>query len=166
VPFYLLALAETKTGKYADAVTALRKLVLLQPRNANAFFLLGQNLQKLGRMQEAIVAWKQAADLDPQQTEAMYKAWHAVANTDPELAKSYRDRFKAMQHEKQLTSEAINDCGHCLSRPDLYKDLGLIECKSGNIADGHKDLLTAQSLKPEDPDIAKALELIGTAQLR
>jgi Tfp pilus assembly protein PilF len=62
--------------------------------------------------------------------------------------------------------EAINDCGHCLSRPDLYKDLGLIECKSGNIADGHKDLLTAQSLKPEDPDIAKALELIGTAQLR
>ncbi|MGH9621246.1 MAG: hypothetical protein ACRD45_16260, partial [Bryobacteraceae bacterium] len=103
--------------------------------------------------------------------------------------KKYRDRFVAMQKQKQLTSqadtqanfalasakrgdysqaisqlrEAIAQCGACRSRPNMYKDLGLIECKSGDLSNGRKDLITAQSLDPKDPDIVRALKIVRGA---
>jgi tetratricopeptide (TPR) repeat protein len=157
-PLYLLALADNRTGKYDDAVQALNKLIALEPRNANALFLLGQALQKLGKTREAMSAWERAADLDATQTEAMYNLWRASMKMSPERAKAYRERFEAMQRQKQLTTqaetlanfglasanrgdyaqaisqlrEAIEQCGNCASKPDMYKDLELIECKSGN----------------------------------
>jgi hypothetical protein len=57
--------------------------------------------------------------------------------------------------------EAIGQCGECSSKADLHKDLGLIECKSGDVQSGEKDLLVAKSIKPEDPDVLKALEVIS-----
>jgi Tfp pilus assembly protein PilF len=57
--------------------------------------------------------------------------------------------------------EAIQQCGECGSKADLYKDLGLIECKSGDIGSGEKHLLLAKSLKPQDQDTRKALEAIA-----
>ncbi len=104
--YYLLALADTRTQHPAEAVEALRRLTRLQPRNADVFFLLGQNLRTLGKTQEAIAAWKQAADLDPKQTEAMYNLFREVQKTNPDEAKIYRDRFKAMQQQKQATTQA------------------------------------------------------------
>jgi tetratricopeptide (TPR) repeat protein len=177
-----------KLEHYREAVGALQKLLSMEPRNANGYFLLGQGEQKLGDMAAATAAWKQAADLDPQQTEAIYKLSRAVAGTNPELAKTYRDRFSEMQKQKQLLGqaetlanfavasanrgdysqaieqmrEAIGQCGDCKARPDMYKDLGLIECKSGDVAAGKRDLLTAQSLKPADADVAKTLQLISS----
>jgi Flp pilus assembly protein TadD len=147
---------------------------------------LGQSLQKLGKTGEAMTAWKQAADLDPNQTEAMYNLWRASMKSEPEHAKAYRERFTGMQRQKQLTTQAetlanfglaaanrgdypqailqlrdaIQQCGDCASRPVMYKDLGLIECKSGDLQGCEKSLLTAQSLKPGDADIAQALDIV------
>ncbi len=192
VPYYLLALADTRTQHPAEAVEALRRLTQLQPRNADAFFLLGQNLRTLGKTQDAIAAWKQAADLDPKQTEAMYNLFREVQKTNPDEAKIYRDRFKAMQQQKQATTQAetlgnfalasanrgdysqavsqlhdaIHECGQCGSLADLYKNLGLIECKSGDVVNGKQDLLTAKSMKTEDADIAKALQLLDNIHLQ
>jgi Flp pilus assembly protein TadD len=56
--------------------------------------------------------------------------------------------------------DAIAQCGECVSRADLHKNLGLIECKSGNVQNGKKNLLVANSLKPNDPDVLKALALV------
>lgn len=99
----------------------------------------------------------------------MYNIWRGIIKIHPTQAKQHRDRFAAMQKEKQLTSEAeiqanfalgsanrsdysrailqfrhaIAECGTCRSRPDMYKDLGLIECKSGDLSNGRKDLIIA-----------------------
>ena len=158
VPLYLLALADSRTGQCEMAVQDLNKLISLEPRNANAFFLLGQALQKLGKTREAMTAWQHAADLDSNQTEAMYNLWRASTKVAPERAKDYGERFKTMQRQKQLTTQAetlanfglaaadrgdyaqaisqlqqaIERCGTCASRSVMYKDLALIECKSGN----------------------------------
>ena len=56
--------------------------------------------------------------------------------------------------------QAIQECGECESRADLLKDLGLIECKSGDVKHGEEHLLQAKSLKPGDADIAAALGIV------
>jgi tetratricopeptide (TPR) repeat protein len=184
---YFLGLTETKLTHYDEASVALRQMLALQPRNADALFLLGQNYQKLNHTQDAITAWQKAVEIDPASTEALYTLSRALLKTDPVQAKVYRDRFVALQQQKQLLSqaamlgnfalasanrgdyaqaisqfhEALKECGDCESEADLYKDLGLIECKSGDIDTGEKDLLVAKSLKPQDADIRKALDVIA-----
>jgi Flp pilus assembly protein TadD len=45
--------------------------------------------------------------------------------------------------------------------PLLHKDLGLIYCRSGDLTNGLAELLEAQKLTPNDPDIAAALQVLG-----
>jgi tetratricopeptide (TPR) repeat protein len=184
--FYLLGLAETKLGNFSEAVAAFSKFLQLEPGNADAYFLLGQDLQKLGRTPEAVESWKKSLASDPNQTEALYTLWKTLAKNGEPEAGSYEQRFKRAEKEKQILSqagtlgnfalasanrgdyqqaisqfqEAVKECGDCQSRGDLFKDLGLIECKSGDVKHGQEHLLVAQSLKPSDPDIAKALQAV------
>jgi tetratricopeptide (TPR) repeat protein len=128
--------------------------------------------------------------MDPNASEALYNLSRVLQRTDPDKAKIYRDRFTAMQRSNQLTTqaqtvgnfalasanrgdyaqaisqfhEALEECGDCQWKADLYKDLGLIECKSGDVGHGEKDLLQARSLKPQDPDIQKALQIVAYAR--
>jgi pimeloyl-ACP methyl ester carboxylesterase len=44
--------------------------------------------------------------------------------------------------------------------PVLRKDLGLIYCRSGDLKNGYAELLEAQKLTPDDPDIAAALQVL------
>ena len=186
-PFYLLGLANTKLGNYADAVSAFAAFLQLEPRNADAYFLAGQNLQRLGRNSEAIEFWKKAVAADANQTEALYNLWRALVKANSAEAAGYEERFKSAQKEKRTVGQAgtlgnfaldsakrgdyqeaisqfqqaLKECGECQSRADLFKDMGLIECKSGDIQHGEQHLLVAKSLKPDDPDIAKALAVVG-----
>jgi tetratricopeptide (TPR) repeat protein len=185
--FYLLGLANTKLGNYEDAASAFAKFLKLEPQNADAYFLAGQDLQRLGRMPEAIEYWKKAVAADANQTEALYNLWRALAKTDSPDAAIYQERFKRAQKDKQIVGQAgqlgnfalasanrgdyqaaiaqfqqaVKECGDCNSRADLFKDLGLIECKSGDLRHGEEHLLLAKSLKPDDPDIAKALTIVS-----
>jgi Tfp pilus assembly protein PilF len=110
-----------------------------------------------------------------------------LAKADSAEAAGYEERFKRAQKEKQIIGQAgtlgnfaldsakrgdyqeaisqfqqaVKECGDCQSRADLFKDLGLIECKSGDVQHGEEHLLIAKSLKPADPDIAKALAVVG-----
>jgi tetratricopeptide (TPR) repeat protein len=187
---YFLGLNESKLTHYEEAVDALQKLITLQPRNADALFLLGQSYQKLNKTDEAIEAWKKAGEIDPSGTEVLYNLSRALLKTNPAKAKEYRDRLVALQQQKQLLTEAdtlgnfalasakrgdysqavsqfheaLNQCGDCQSKADLRKDLGLIECKSGDIDNGEKDLQIAKSLKPHDVDIQKALDIIAATR--
>jgi tetratricopeptide (TPR) repeat protein len=187
---YFLGLNESKLTHYDEAVAALEKLIALQPRNADALFLLGQSFQKLNKTEEAIEAWKKAGEIDPSGTEVLYNLSRALLKTNPAKAKEYRDRLVALQQQKQLLTEAdtlgnfalasakrgdysqavsqfheaLDQCGDCPSKADLHKDLGLIECKSGDIDNGEKDLQIAKSLKPHDVDIQKALDIIAATR--
>jgi tetratricopeptide (TPR) repeat protein len=148
-------------------------------------------LQKSGRSQEAIAAWQKVIEINPNQSEALYDLWRAMSKTKPEEAKVYRARFEATQKNKQLVTQAetlanfalaaanrgdyaqavsqlqqaIKECGDCVSKADLHKDLGLIECRSGNLKDGENNLLVAKALKPQDPDVLKALEIINRTRI-
>jgi len=67
----------------------------------------------------------------------------------------------------QATSQlkaAIAECGDCVVRGDLHKKLGLIDCQAGNLDEGEKELVAAKVLKPADPEIQRALQLIAEAR--
>jgi hypothetical protein len=49
-------------------------------------------------------------------------------------------------------------------KADLHKKLGLIDCQAGDLNDGENELLAAKALKPTDPEIRRALQLIAEAR--
>jgi Flp pilus assembly protein TadD len=57
--------------------------------------------------------------------------------------------------------EALRICNNCQSEGDLHKNLGLIYCRSGNFEMGEGQLRIAASLKPNDPDVKKSLEILA-----
>ena len=101
-------------------------------------------------------------------------------------ANQYQQRFEALQKKRQITDraetlgnfalasaeardwdqavaqlkEALQICGDCRSRAALHKNLGLIYCRSGEVRNGERELRVAAKLKPNDPDVVKALEVI------
>ena len=138
-------------------------------------------------MPEAIAAWKKALEVDPGQSEALYSLMRAASKTNPQEARVYKARFAALQQQNQVKSQAetlanfglasakrgdyaqaisqlrdaIQECGECVSKADLHKDLGIIECQSGDVENGQHDLLKAKTLKPQDPDTLKALAVVS-----
>jgi tetratricopeptide (TPR) repeat protein len=191
-PFYLLGLAESKLGNNQESLDAFSVFVRLDNKNADAYFLAGQDSQRLGRTPDAIDYWKKAVAADPNQSEALYSLWRAMAKTNSPDAEQYGERFKEAQKQKQITGQAgmlgnfalasagrgdfqsaitqfqqaVRECGNCESRADLLKDLGLIECKSGDVEHGKEHLLLARSLKPDDADIGKALEIVSRIPMK
>jgi hypothetical protein len=57
---------------------------------------------------------------------------------------------------------AIEKCGECSAGPLLHKDLGLVYCRSGDLRNGERELLEAKKIMPDDRDIVRALEIIGS----
>ena len=158
----------------------------MDPRNADAYYLLGQSLQSLGKTDDALTAWKKVIEIDPNQSQALYSLFRALRKSDPEASKRYEARFQALQQKNGTTErartlsnfglaaaksrnwtqaiaqlrEAIQVCGNCESSPVLHKNLGLTECQAGNYDDGERELRVALRTLPEDPDILRALQIL------
>ena len=92
---YLLALVERQVNNFALSTEALEKLVSVEPRNAVAQFLLGQNLQHLGMLDEAVRHWDLALKADPENGEALFNLAKVKAGS-PE-GKVYLERLQALQ---------------------------------------------------------------------
>ena len=73
-------------------------------------------------------------------------------------AASQRDWEKALSQMR----EAIEVCAGCSSLPKLRKNLGLTECQAGKFADCERNLREALTDLPGDPEIRKALDLLGS----
>jgi Flp pilus assembly protein TadD len=56
--------------------------------------------------------------------------------------------------------EGLKVCGNCSALALLHKNLGLIYCRSGDLKNGRAELLEAQKIMPNDPDITAALRLL------
>ncbi|MGH7246612.1 MAG: tetratricopeptide repeat protein [Pseudomonadota bacterium] len=162
----------------------------MQPQNANAHYLLGQSLAHLGNTTEAISEWKRVLEINPERGEAMYNLFRALRPIDPAQAKVYEERFLALQRREQIMDraqtlnnfalasaaaqdtphaieqlkEALGVCDHCPALAELHKNLGLIYARSGNLNDAERELRAAQALQAQDPDVRRALELIGRAR--
>jgi tetratricopeptide (TPR) repeat protein len=149
-------------------------------------FMLGQALLRNGDRAKAIQCWRKVIETSPDHGEALYNLSRLLAQTNPAEAKVLRDRFEALQARRHimdraqtlgnfaLSSAAAHDwpqaiaqlkeglelCGQCSALPLLRKDLGLIYCRSGDLKNGYAELLEAQKLTPDDPDIAAALQVL------
>jgi Flp pilus assembly protein TadD len=191
-PFYFLALIEKQADNQARAVALLRTVVKLQPRNAGAWFLLGQSLQAGSQNDAAIAAWKQAVEIEPENSRALFNLARAVKTTDPEESARLMARYREVQKTRNIVDQAgtlgndalaagkahdwpeaisqfhkaIDLCGNCPLKPDLHKKLGLTYCQMGDLDKGEKELRLAQGLKPADPDIERALGRIAAVRAK
>jgi tetratricopeptide (TPR) repeat protein len=189
-PRYFLALIEKQAGNFQRAASLLEEAVQLQPRNVMAWYLLGQSLENESETTKAIAAWRQAIAIDPNFSQALYSLARALRSTDAAESERMMARYAAVQKERRILdragtlanngavaasaydwpeatrelTQAIAECGDCAVKADLHKKLGLIDCRSGDLNNGEKELLTANALKPADPEIARALELIAQSR--
>jgi tetratricopeptide (TPR) repeat protein len=173
----------------------LQRVVELQPDNADAQYLLGQNLERLGKPDAALEHWKAAVSADPDHSQALFNLARALNKLHDPEAQRYQDRFDALQKRQQVTDrieqlgnfaleaanaqnwpqamaqmrEAIELCGNCPQSAHLHRNLGLFYGRTGKIDDAEKELRTALDLQPNDADAQRALtvlESLQTAQAR
>ena len=191
-PRYFLALVDKQEGKFPLAAGLLKETVKLQPRNATAWNLLGQSLERESQTQAAIAAWRQAVAIEPDNSQALWSLARAVKSSDPGEAARLMARYSRVQRQRHIVDEAstlgnealvagaahdwpeairrfrkaIEVCGDCAIKADLHKKLGLTAWQTGDIDGGEKELRLAQALKPEDQDIDQALERIAATRTK
>jgi tetratricopeptide (TPR) repeat protein len=191
-PYYFRAVIEKQAGHYKQAVALLQTVVKLQPRNATAWHLLGQSLEHTSQTEAAIAAWRQAIAIQPEYSQALWSLAQAVKATDPNEASRLLARYNDVQKKRDIVDQAgtlgndalaagaahdwpeairqfqkaIEVCGDCAIKADLHKKLGLTDCQMGDIDNGEKELRLAQTLKPADPDIERALGRIAAVRAK
>jgi len=189
---YYLALAQTKCGDPSAALGSLKDTAASHSMDEDSYLLLGRTLEDLGRMSDAIEAWKNALELRPDSREALYKLFHALRRSDPKLSASYLAQFEsataAEERRNQANSlgsfgskfalagnwqlaiskfdEALRVCGNCDLAWQLRKDLGLSLCNFGDLVRGEKELRIALKQKPDDPEIKYALGSIERSRAK
>jgi tetratricopeptide (TPR) repeat protein len=191
-PYYFLAVIEKQASHYDRAAILLQKVVKLQPRNATAWNLLGQSLEYQSQSQAAVAAWRHAIEIEPDNTQALWSLARTVKPDYPEEAARLVAHYREVQEKHRIADEAgtlgndalaagaahdwpeairkfqkaIEECGECAIKADLHKKLGLTECRMGDIENGERELQLARALKPEDPDIKRALERIAVTRAK
>jgi tetratricopeptide (TPR) repeat protein len=189
-PRYFLALIKKQAGDLPVASRLLEETVKLQPRNVMAWYLLGQCHEQQSHAAEAVAAWRQAIVIDPNFSQALFALAHALRSTDRTESAQLMGRYEKIQKERRILDragtlanngvvaasahdwpeatrqlkEALAECGECAMEADLHKKLGLIDCQAGDLDNGEKELQAANTLKPVDPEIHRALELIARAR--
>jgi len=189
-PKYFLALIDKQEGKLPLAAGLLEETVKLQPRNVMAWYLLGQCLEQQSETEKAIEAWRQAIAIDPNLSQALFGLARALRSSDRAESDKFTARYVEIQKQRRILDSAgtlanngvvaasahdwpqatlqlkaaIAECGDCAVKADLHKKLGLINCQAGDLNNGEKELLAAKALKPTDPEIQRALQLIAEAR--
>lgn len=186
-PRYYLALIDKQEGKFADAAALLEETVKLQPRNVMAWYLLGQCYEQQSETGKAVAAWRQAIAIDPTLSQALFGLARALQSSDRAESDKFMARYVEIHKQQRILDSAgtlanngvvaasahdwpeatrqlkaaIAECGDCAVRGDLHKKLGLIDCQAGDLIGGERELLAAKALKPTDPEIQRALQMIA-----
>ncbi|MFP5229679.1 MAG: tetratricopeptide repeat protein [Acidobacteriota bacterium] len=189
-PRYYLALIDKQEGKFAPAAELLDETVKLQPRNVMAWYLLGQCYEQQQETEKAVASWREAIAIDPNLSQALFGLARALRSTNRSESDQFMARYVALQKQRRILDSAdtlanngvvaasahdwpeatrqlkaaIAECGDCAVKGDLHKKLGLIDCQAGDLSNGEKELLAAKALKPTDPQIQRALQLIAEAR--
>ena len=184
---YLLAVILGPTPRSTEL---LERLVAIEPQNADALYLLGQNLLHDGKTQEAIRRWKAAVAADPANSSALYNLARTLTSVHDPEAKEYMSRFQALEKTRHLSDrvqslnnfaleaanarnwplaveqlhEAIQLCGQCQQLPVLHRNLGLIYARKGDIEQAKAELHLALKVNPHDADATEALNVLDRLQ--
>jgi tetratricopeptide (TPR) repeat protein len=115
---YAKAKAMVEKRDYKNAVPVLQQIVAKDPRNADAFNLLGYSYRKLGDHQKALGYYTQALTIDPD---------HLGANEYlGELYLEMKDVTKAQQRLEVLAKA----CNKCEEYEDLEQAIKAFKAKS------------------------------------
>ena len=184
--FFYWALLEREHGDYGKETPLLRSLVKIEPRNDEAWLLLGNSYGYQSQTQEAIASWRKALAINPRSSQAVYKLSRALRASDPAEAKKLEDDFTALRQSSESLDkikslgnqgylamqsknwaaaistfkQAVELCGDCAISGTLHKDLGLAYCNCGQWSEGRRELELALRLSPNDPDIPRALAVL------
>jgi tetratricopeptide (TPR) repeat protein len=185
--FFYWSFVERAAGNFAKETALLQEVVKLQPDNAKALVLLGSSLLEQSRTAEAVDALRHALAINPNSTEATYMLSRALLRSDPQESKRLREEFNALRQKDaalersktlgneaygasklqdwpkaaSLYREALETCGDCEIQAALRKNLGLVLCRAGDLQAGAGELRKALELNPNDPDVVKALSVVG-----
>lgn len=187
---YFLAMIKKQAGDYRGASVLFQDVVKLQPRNVPAWYQLGTSLEHELREKDAVAAWRQAVAIDPEHIQSLSNLARALAPTAPAEAAGLEAHLAAVREKENLVDqartlahdaiasmraddwpeamktmkEAIQICGDCDIKADLHKNMGLISCNVGDLDQGEVELQLARALRPGDPQVERALEMV--AQVR
>lgn len=186
---YFLALAAKQDNDLDRSTQLFEKVIALQPGNPDAQFLLGQNLEHLGKTAEAVTHWKLALQADPNYSQALFNLARALRKSNDPQAQQYQDRYETLQKNQQITDrvqqlgnfaleasnaqnwpqafaqmqEALELCGQCSEAAHLHKNLGMMYVRTGKLEQAQKELDTALQLNPDDNDAKQGLAAIQNA---
>src|SRR5207302_1842701 len=96
---FLLGVVE-HSSPYATEL--FRRVVNLQPNNADARLYLGRNLLQEGKKEEAIAQWKKAVEADPENLSAFANLARVLSQAGSPEAGRYRAQLESLQERKQL----------------------------------------------------------------
>lgn len=183
----LLGAVERASGRDSAAVGHLREAAKLDPSDPLVHYELGLAVSQAESPAAAVPHWERTLELDPSHREAIYNLAQALNTVDAARSREYRERFAALQAERQDTDragtlwnfalaaakreewqrayelfrQALEVCGGCPARGQIHKNFGIIYGQSGDYASAKRHLEIAQELSPEDEEIKQALQVVG-----
>ena len=167
-------------NRVAEAKTLYQAICARDPRNAEAFFMLGAINGETGQLDEAVRSLEKAIALQPDDADAHYTLGSVLkAQGEPQAALAHAERAVALAPDYAeawllfATSSALlgkmeaaeTGCHKAielgLSSPDVYLTLGDTCRAQGKLPEAREHLETAVRL---EPDHAEAWLLLGAVQ--
>ncbi len=130
----LLKLAEFQwiLKQYNDALFTLERIRIIDPQNAEMFFMFGNVFRDMGKTEQAINAYQSCVENDPENIDAWIELAKLVAQTNPAAADRYYDNalrvdsnnVAALHAKAYYLSNIRNDLQGALA---LYKRINVID---------------------------------------
>ena len=179
VVWNILGTSAVNIGMLDQAITAFKKLILLKPDYAEAYFNLGVTLQHQDKLDEAIEAYTKALSLKADYAEAYNNMGNALKDKSqlneaiaaykkallikPNYAEAYNNMGNTFKNKGQL-EKAIEAYNKALSLEpyyaDAYNNIGVIYQDQGKLDDAIEAYNKSITLKP---DYAEAYNNLGSA---
>lgn len=135
-------------GKFKNAIEAFQTVIALKPRDADAYYNLGNALYQAGeRLPEAIQSFQKAIELNPNDAEAYYNLGNAFYQLGGKLTQSIQSFQKAIELKPLF--------------PDAYNNLAAALKDQGRVKEAIQCYETAIKLKPDFDSAHSNLLLIS-----
>jgi tetratricopeptide (TPR) repeat protein len=159
------ALALWSAGRRAEAILSLREGVRLEPEGAELHFQLGVLLTSLEQYDEAELRFTQAANIDPEHTEALVHLalCHGLKNSPGEALICLQRAQKRRPHDPRIgmllsqAAEAARQQGHSVRLR--------AEMSDGDQADDEQGILELARVIEAEPDFVDAFLALPGGQL-
>lgn len=128
------------SGNFEDAAEVLTEVLIKEPHNPEAYYLLGDTLCKLRHFEDAITLLRKANRLLPHNPQIIHLlGWSLFMNNEIEAGR--------LLLESVLKIDPTNQ--------QLFADLTVLEMKEGNIGKAREYCDQAIMIFPDDPMIQK-----------